>query len=214
MPANKQIELYLPVLRSLRAWCLASNVPFLVIGGIAVGLLGRPRATHDVDGMALLDLADLDDFFSHAKTYGFVPRRSGALAFAKRHRILLLEHAPTGVAVDLSLGCLPFEVEAIERARTIRVANVSIPLPTPEDVIVMKATAHRDVDRDDIVALLNVYPHLDHQRILHWVKAFADVLEMPELYTDVAALLKRHRPRAVKPRTTARRARLKEGQRK
>ncbi len=39
----------LDALRDLAAWLRTAKVPGLVMGGVAVSLLGRPRVTKDVD---------------------------------------------------------------------------------------------------------------------------------------------------------------------
>jgi hypothetical protein len=45
----------------------------------------------------------------------------------------------------------------------------------------MKALPMRDVDVRDIVSLLEVFPKLDRERVRHWVRQFAEVMEMPEI---------------------------------
>jgi len=101
------------------------------------------------------------------------------------------------VDVDVSLGCLPFEEEAVARASFVRLGGISIPLPTPEDLIIMKAVAHRDRDLADIDGLLDAHPDLDVARVRRWVRAFADALEMPELFDDLEHRLPK-RPRGKK----------------
>jgi hypothetical protein len=59
------------------------------------------------------------------------------LAFARRSRVLLLRHEPSGIDLDVSIGALPFEEEMAARARRRRVGSVWVPLPAPEDLIVM-----------------------------------------------------------------------------
>jgi len=53
----------------------------------------------------------------------------------------------------------------------------------------MKAVAHRHQDMEDIQAVIERHPHLDRQRIRLWVQQFAEVLEAPELWTDIAGWL-------------------------
>jgi hypothetical protein len=67
---------------------------------------------------------------------------------------------------------------------------LSVRLPTPEDLIIMKAIAHRPKDLIDIQTIIDSHPGLDVDRIRHWVKSFADVLETPNLWTDIENLLK------------------------
>ena len=46
----------------------------------------------------------------------------------------------------LALGLLPFEVEAVERSEAHQAGALRVRLPTPEDLIILKAVAHRPKD--------------------------------------------------------------------
>jgi predicted nucleotidyltransferase len=109
--------------------------------------------------------------------------------------VLLLRHEPSGIDLDVSLGALPFEEDMIRRARRHRVGSIRIPLPTPEDLIVMKAIAHRPRDVGDIESILEANPRIDEERVLGLVREFAAVLEAPELATDLERLLNNRRQR-------------------
>ena len=193
---GKKANVVLPVapLPDLVEWWQSEHVPGLVIGGLAVALLARPRVTRDVDALVLLAEERWPAFVDAGSEFGFVPRQPDTLSFAQEARVLLLRHQPTGIDVDVVLGCLPFEEEAVARATTVEVAGVSVPLPTPEDLIVMKAVAHRDQDLLDIDGLLAAHLALDLRRVRRWVRAFADALETPQLYDDLEQRLRR-RPR-------------------
>ena len=62
-------------------------------------------------------------------------------------------------------------------------------VPTPEDLVIMKAVARRYKDFDDICAIVKKYPKLDRTRIQKKVREFAEALDMPEIWGDVAPLL-------------------------
>jgi hypothetical protein len=180
----------LPVLRDLLDWLNAQQTPGIIIGGIAASVLGRPRFTADVDVSVLVDESRWPEFLSGGEPHGFVPRLTEAIDFARRSRILLLRHDPTGINVDVALAALPFEREAIARGRSVSAGGFTLPLPTAEDLIIMKAVAHRPRDLADIEAIVDCNPHLDRRRILRWVRRFSDALEAPELLQDLQALLK------------------------
>jgi len=179
----------LSALRDLVAWSQKEHIRSVIIGGVAASLLGRPRLTRDIDAVVLLDSKRWEKFLTVGQQFGFEPRIQDPLIFARKNRILLVNHKPTGIDVDISLGALPFEEEAIERAVSSEVAGVNIPLPTPEDLIIMKAVAHRPIDMIDIQAVLDVHPDLDLHRIRRWVKEFSEVLEMPEILNDLERIL-------------------------
>jgi hypothetical protein len=191
----KKAKVVLPVapLPDLMRWWQSQDVSGVVIGGLAVALLGRPRVTRDVDAMVLLAENRWSAFLAAGSAFGFFPRQPGTLAFAHEARVLLVRHRPTGIDIDIALGCLPFEEEAVARATDIQVGGTTVPVPTPEDLVIMKAVAHREKDLLDIDGLLAAHPKLNLRRVRRWVREFADALETPELYDDLQSRLL-HRP--------------------
>lgn len=161
----------------------------MVIGGVAASLLGRPRLTADVDAVILLSVEDLPLLMDAAAQEGLVPRVADAGDFARRHRVLLLRHQQSGINVDISLGQLPLEIEAVGRSIVCQVGPLAIRLPTPEDLIIFKAVAHRPKDLLDIQAIVESHADLDRKRIERWVREFARLLEMPEVWDDIAPWL-------------------------
>jgi len=160
----------------------------IVIGGIAASLLGEPRATADIDAVIVLSVDDLPLLIAAAKEEGLTPRITDAETFARRNRVLLLNHTASGINVDISLGLLPFEVEAAERGQIYQAGSLKIRLPTPEDLIIQKAIAHRPKDLTDIAAIIANHPNLDWQRIQSWLEQFSELLEMPEVWQNIAKL--------------------------
>lgn len=195
MPKKPEIELPVAPLADLMNWWQSQSVQGVIIGGLAVALLGRPRVTRDVDAMVLLKEDRWPAFVKAGVTFGFMPRYVDALEFAREARVLLMHHERSGIDVDIAFGCLPFEEEAVQRAIVVNVSGISVPLPTPEDLVIMKAVAHRDRDLLDIEGLMNVHPNLDVRRVLRRVKAFTDALDMPEVHDDLKRRLSNLRSR-------------------
>jgi hypothetical protein len=195
MPEPTDLAPLLGVLRDLVAWFHAGKVPGVVIGGLAASLLGRPRLTRDVDALVLVNENHRAEFMGEGAKHGFIPRRDDALAFAKETQVLLMRHQVSGIDVDIVFGSLPFEKEAVARATWVELGGVQAPLPLPEDLIVMKAVAHRLQDLADIEAILAAHPKMNLRRVRRWVREFAAALEMPEILNDLEALLSQRRRR-------------------
>jgi len=176
-------------LKNLVKWFKESDCSGLIIGGVAVSLSSQPRTTRDIDALILLEEAKWSDFLKLGKKFGFQPRFKDTLKFAQQNRVLLVKHQPTKIDIDISFGILPFEKEVLNRAKKIKVADFFVPLPTPEDLIIMKAVAHRPIDLEDVRSILEFHPEVDTKRIKYWVRRFAKVLEIPEIWSDVKKLL-------------------------
>jgi Nucleotidyl transferase of unknown function (DUF2204) len=181
----------LATLGDLTAWLKAAQAPGVIIGGVAASLLGRPRLTRDVDALVVLDETDWARFLAAGEQFGFAPRRADALAFARQARVLLVRHAPSGIDVDVVFGALAFEEEVVANAKSVDIGGISVSLPTPEDLVIMKAVAHRPRDLGDIEAVLDAHPELDAQRVRRWVREFARALEMPEVLSDLEKILRK-----------------------
>lgn len=192
---EKSLAPLLAALRDLVAWLQATHVSGVVIGGVAASLLGRPRVTRDVDAVVLLDESNWNAFLAAGAQFGFVPRLSDALAFAQEARVLLVRHEPSGIDVDIAFGALPFEKTAIARTIWTDIGGISLPLPTPEDLIVMKAIAHRPRDVADIESVVDAHPKLNLRQIRRWVHEFSTALDAPEILHDLNTILARRRKR-------------------
>ncbi len=191
MSKGKTLVPLLRVLRDLVAWLKAKRVQGLIIGGVAASILGRPRVTRDVDALVLMDEQDWDGFLTAGLTFGFVARVTHPLDFARKAKVLLVRHEPSGIDVDITFGTLPFEKEAITNAFWIDIRGVRLPLPTAEDLIIMKAVAHRPRDLADIESIVDAHKKLNLRRIRRWVREFSTAVEMPEIFNDLEKILMR-----------------------
>ncbi len=190
MKLDKSLEPFRATIEAINRLLQKFNQRGVIIGGVAVGLLGKPRYTADVDAVFLLSTKDIPDFLQSARLEELVPRIENVEDFARKSRVLLLKHIPTKTDVDISLGIMPFEEEMVNRGNIRSFANLSARLPTPEDLIIMKAIAHRPKDLEDIRTIVDKYPSLDQKRIERWVKDFAELMEMPELWGQIEKILK------------------------
>jgi hypothetical protein len=115
MKLHESIEPFREAIEALQRLFTKLDNPGVIIGGVAVSFLGRPRLTEDVDAMLLLSIEDIPRFLEAASVEQINPRIHNAAEFAKRNRVLLLKHSPTETNLDVSLGVLPFEKETVER---------------------------------------------------------------------------------------------------
>jgi predicted nucleotidyltransferase len=187
-------EALTPAILALQATFDEAGVPYALIGGVAVALTANPRMTRDVDALVLLGQTPIDSLLSAASSHGIAPRIEDAQAFAARHNILLLVHEPSGVTIDVSLAVLPFEERAVADAREVEAAGTCVRILRPEDLIVMKAIAHRPLDLHDIDGIAAVSADLDRRRVLDELRPFAEALDSPDLVEEVRRLLDDARP--------------------
>lgn len=188
-PAPESVTPLQTPLQALQNLLSEFNNQGVIIGGIAASLLGAPRYTVDLDAVFLLSTADIPRLLQVAAKLGIEPRIADVETFAQKSRVLLLRHVASGTGIDLSLGVLPFEIEMVERSQVFEIGPLKLRLPTPEDLIILKAVAHRPKDLEDIRSIAISHPDLDRTRIRFWVEQFGEVLDLPDLWGNIEKLL-------------------------
>lgn len=164
--------------------------PWTLIGGIAAAILGKPRFTADVDAVALIENADIPKFLKIAENFGLRSRLKDAESFAKKNRVILLKHYASGIGLDISLGLLPFEIEAIKSSKLYRIGKVEIRLPRVEDLIIFKSVAHRPQDLLDIQEMIKLHSEIEKKYLQKHLQEFSNILENPAIWSDIKEMLK------------------------
>ena len=161
-------------LLTLSSWLTESKIPHMVIGGFAVTVWGEPRFTRDLD----ITVSVPSERFSHAIgeiCHRFASLASEPLKFVTDTRVLpiMVESVP----VDLIFAALPYEEDAIARARPVKVSNGTVPICSPEDLVLHKIVSHRPRDHEDIEGVFR-YRHseLDYGYLDPRVEEIADAL--------------------------------------
>jgi hypothetical protein len=193
MAESEELAPLFALFSDLVAWFKTENASWAVIGGVAASLLGPPRLTSSVDALVNLSMRIWSRFLGAGERHGFIPRRADVLPFAQQTQVLQMRHQKSGLDVNIVFGSLPFENEVVAGTTWVDLGGIEIPLPRPEDLIVMLAVAHRPRDLDDIEAILAAQPSLNLTAMLNWVQKFATALEMPEILTDLEALILKRR---------------------
>lgn len=168
------------------------DAPSMILGGIAVIARGVPRLTVDIDATVWGESVALEELFTSLAAQDIRPRIPEAEEFARRRQVLLLVHTPSGTPLEVSVGWLPFEREAILRAETVDFGGVPISVARPEDLIVYKAVAWRPRDQEDVERLLVLHgDQIDLDRVRELVRQFADALGEHERFREFEALVRR-----------------------
>lgn len=160
---------------------------FCFIGGLAVQHWGRPRVTDDID-LTLLTGFGHEQAFIEELLRLYPARVEGAADFALQNRVLLLRN-PEGFGVDIALGALEFEENAVNSASDVELLpGLRLRLCRAEDLVVMKVFANRALDWEDVVSVIRRQRgQLDWRYVFAQLEPLAELKEAPDL---VGRLLK------------------------
>ena len=110
-----------------------------------------------------------------------------------------MRHRPSGIDVDLMLGGLQFELDAVAAAVPHAIGATTVRLPRVEDLMIMKAIAHRPRDVLDLEALLDLHPDADIAHVRRFLVEFARSASMPSIIESWDRLLSRRGPGVHEP---------------
>lgn len=167
-------------LESVVAVLEQEGLPYMVIGGLANLVWGVARTTQDIDITVQVEPANLPDLVARLiRTLRPLPEEP--LLFVRQTRVLPVV-AANGIRADLIFAELPYQEQAIDRARLIRLGSIDVRICTPEDLIIHKIISDRPKDLADVKGVvLTQGPKLDRSYLDPLVLGLAADLERPEI---------------------------------
>jgi hypothetical protein len=174
------------VAKRVQVFLDARNWRSCVIGGLAVQRWGEPRLTRDVDVTLLTGLGGEEQYVDEVLKH-FASRIPDARDFALTRRVMLLL-SEDGTEIDLALGGLSFEANAVGRASEFEFyPGMALRTCSAEDLMVMKAFAGRDQDWGDVKGIIARQETLDWRLVYSELEPLCELKEAP----DIVARLKR-----------------------
>ena len=157
---------------------------------------GSPRVTADVDVTVELAAASAATLVASLRAVGIEPRLEFDEVFIARARVLPMIHVATGMGVDVVIAGPGPEQMFLERARQIRFDDVTVPIASPNDIVVMKMLAGRPKDLEDVMGILRAGPDgLDVGEIRALLTELEQILGQSDLLPPFEDALRRARVR-------------------
>ena len=158
------------ILSRIGAGLLKHSLPYMIIGGQAVLLYGEPRLTRGIDITLGVNVDHLNDFLAVVQELSLKPIPVDIESFVNQTMVLPALDERIGVRVDFIFSCTTYELEAIKRARKVKILEQEVCFASPEDVIIHKIFAGRPRDIEDVKTIIPKNPGIDIQYIKNWLK--------------------------------------------
>ncbi len=169
-----------------------AGIESAVIGGIAVSVWARPRATEDVDFKVLLD-RDSAQRLLDLLAPDYIPLQVEPVQALRRHGVLFVEDS-AGIRIDLQLADVSFDESAIRRAREVELEpGLTARVCTAEDLLIYKIISTRLQDQIDVENIIRSQSdRLDDSYIRHWLRLFEQALDDSTLIETYQRLRRRY----------------------
>jgi hypothetical protein len=152
-----------------------------LFGAQAAVIWGRPRLTADIDITAQIDPDQVDHFLESMKRQGFTLRFDDP-EFVNRTRVFPFLHQRTGVPVDVVVAGPGLEEAFLDRAVEVPIGGATVPVISPEDLVVTKVLAGRPKDIEDVRGVLRERADsLDVSRIREMLRLLEEALAQSDL---------------------------------
>ena len=176
-------NILLIVLEKLMKLAHRSKIKIVLMGGIAISLFAKPRATYDIDGMVSSKEENLKDFLSLLKESGFKFDSKQPIKFIKGLPFITFYYPRYKTYVDLFVAQNKFQNEVLKRAKEVKLGKLHLSIISPEDLILLKLQTGREKDLEDIrEIILEKRKNLDFVYLKKWAKALGvDVFLKDEL---------------------------------
>ena len=159
-----------------------ANVPYMIIGGQAVLLYGEPRLTKDIDITLGVGVEEYKKLLKFVEELKFKTLADDPKKFIEEYMVLPVIDENSGIKIDFIFSFTPYEKEAINRAKKIKLENVDVNFASLEDIIIHKMFAGRARDLEDVRVLILKNEKFDKEYILKWLKEFDK--SMSENFTE------------------------------
>ena len=168
------------------------KIPYMIIGGQAVLIYGRPRLTRDIDitlGVDTDKLALIEGLCRKLKLRSLAENPQD---FAQNTKVLPTEHPDSKVRVDFIFSFTPYEAQAIKNAKQVLIDDYPVKFASCEDVIVHKMVAGRAIDEEDVKSILAKNRDIiDFEYIRKWLSEFGKIAEHEGIFARFNSLRKK-----------------------
>ena len=119
---------------------------------------------------------------------GYIDESVDLEAFFARSRVVPLVHQRTRMPLDLVVARDSLEMAFLDRAKTVDIGGLKVPMITPEDLVIAKLFANRPRDLEDVRAVLGT---LGSSMDLRYVRNILGQLDEAEDRAELLPTLER-----------------------
>lgn len=165
-----------------------AGINYMLTGGLAVSMWGRPRSTADIDIVIEIEPKDKKNIFNLFKKDFYISEEALDMAISKQSQFNIIDFE-SGSKVDFYVrGNDSYEQNRFKRKKRQNILDIDMNLISPEDLILIKllwykesgSTRHLE-DNESILKISKV----DIEYIKKWAKQQDTIEIFNELYKKI-----------------------------
>jgi predicted nucleotidyltransferase len=165
-------NILLVVLSELLKVCKEHKIKIVLMGGMAVSVYARPRATYDVDGIISIKKERIEDFLRVLGKLGFKYDKKEPIKSIQGLSFITLCYAKYKIYIDLFIAGNKFQENILARARKIRFNKMVLNVISLEDLTLIKLQTGRERDIEDVRdMIIENIDKIDFGYLRKWARA-------------------------------------------
>lgn len=155
------------------------SISYMLTGGLAVSIWGRPRSTLDIDIVIDLKEKDKDKLIKIFKKDFYIDKEAVDLALSKSFFFNIIDFK-SNVKVDFYLlKQNEYEKIRFKRRRKRKILGMTIDIISPEDLILIKLRWYKESDSsrhlEDAESILKIQKKLDLVYLKKWAEIHSTI---------------------------------------
>jgi predicted nucleotidyltransferase len=168
------------------------KIPYMIIGGQAVLLYGRPRLTRDIDITLGIDTDKYESIEGICNKLKLKILVENPKDFASETKVLPAEDPDSKVRVDFIFSFTPYEEQAIKNAKQVLIDSYPVRFASCEDIIIHKMITGRAIDEEDVKSILTKNKDtIDFKYTEKWLSEFGKIEGHEGILERFSCLLKK-----------------------
>lgn len=127
----------------------SNEIPYSIIGGVAIIFQGRFRTTEDIDFLIVHDRMNIDDFVNYCKEYNLTVNTYDLQEGFKDGSHIAIMDFSNSIRIDLKTATTRWDKGAISEAEGFEYENVILKITKPEYLIANKLFKGGKIDLED-----------------------------------------------------------------
>jgi len=148
------------------------RIPYMIIGGQAVLLYGEPRLTKDIDVTLGIGIDGFEVIMKTVQNLALRILVNNPREFVQQTMVFPVMDEKSGIRIDFIFSFSPYEKQAIERAKDVKLGRATVKFVSLEDLVIHKIIAGRARDLEDVRSMLLKNTDYDVGYISKWLKEF------------------------------------------
>jgi hypothetical protein len=167
-----------------------TQLPYVLMGGLAVRVYGIPRPTYDIDFTLAIPRSSLLDFYRQLQALGYTvpdPYLTGWVDCVAGMPVVKIRFfgGENGIDIDFFLAESEFQGQVLMRRRREKIDDLDAWIVSPEDLILLILISRRPRDMADIGDILFTQGRLDDSYMRFWANKLEISEHLEQVLSDV-----------------------------